>query len=127
VIGWSIADHMRTSLVTDAVEMAVAARGGRVHDVVLHTDRGAQYGSAAFAKVCHRYGIRRRMGRVNSSYDNTLATSFFQSLKHELLHGGAGPRRRRHGWSCSGGCRTTTGAATTPPSATSRQPNTNSN
>ncbi|MEE1766718.1 DDE-type integrase/transposase/recombinase, partial [Streptomyces sp. JV185] len=42
VVGWSIADHMRTSLVTDAVEMAVAARGGRVHGVVFHTDRGAQ-------------------------------------------------------------------------------------
>ncbi|WP_443050942.1 hypothetical protein [Streptomyces sp. JV185] len=42
MVGWSIADHMRTSLVTDAVEMAVAARGGRVHGVVFHTDRGAQ-------------------------------------------------------------------------------------
>ncbi|MGX1117354.1 transposase InsO family protein [Streptomyces ambofaciens] len=44
VIGWSIADHMRTQLVTDALEMAVAARGGRVDGVVFHTDRGAQYG-----------------------------------------------------------------------------------
>lgn len=44
VVGWSIADHMRTSLVTDAIEMAVAARGGRVHGVVFHTDRGAQGG-----------------------------------------------------------------------------------
>jgi transposase InsO family protein len=43
VAGWSIADHMRTSLVTDAIEMAVAARGGQVHGVVFHTDRGAQY------------------------------------------------------------------------------------
>ncbi len=42
VVGWSIADHMRTSLVTDAIEMAVAARCGRVDGVVFHTDRGAQ-------------------------------------------------------------------------------------
>lgn len=87
VVGWSIADHMRTSLVTDAVEMAVAARGGRVHGVVLHTDSGTRYSAAAFADVCSRHGIRRSMGRVGSSYDNALAESFFQGLKRELLHG----------------------------------------
>ncbi|MFC5800869.1 IS3 family transposase [Streptomyces formicae] len=87
VVGWSIADHMRTSLVTDAIEMAVAARGGRVHGVVFHTDRGAQYSASAFADVCRRHGIRRSMGRVGSSYDNALAESFFQGLKRELLHG----------------------------------------
>lgn len=81
VIGWSIADHMRASLVTDAIEMAVAARGGQVHGVVFHPDRGAQYGSAAFAEACRRHGIRRSMGRVGSSYDNALAESFFQGLK----------------------------------------------
>jgi transposase InsO family protein len=87
VVGWSIADHMRTSLVTDAIEMAVAARGGQVHGVVFHTDRGAQYSAAAFAEVCRRHGIHRSMGRVGSSYDNALAESFFQGLKRELLHG----------------------------------------
>ncbi|MET9659139.1 IS3 family transposase [Streptomyces sp. NPDC006510] len=85
-IGWSIADHTRTSLVTDAIEMAVAARGGPVHGVVFHADRGAHYGSAAFAGVCRRHGIRR-MRRVGSSYDNALVESFFRCLKHELLHG----------------------------------------
>ncbi|MFI2741088.1 IS3 family transposase, partial [Streptomyces sp. NPDC018711] len=87
VVGWSIADHMRTSLVTDAIEMAVAARGGQVNGVVFHTDRGAQYNAAAFADVCRRHSIRRSMGRVGSSYDNALAESFFQCLKRELLHG----------------------------------------
>lgn len=43
VVGWSIADHMRASLVTDAIEMTVAARGGQVNGVIFHTDRGAQY------------------------------------------------------------------------------------
>ncbi|GHD92701.1 hypothetical protein GCM10010508_46570 [Streptomyces naganishii JCM 4654] len=62
VVGCSIADHMRTSLVTDAIEMAVADRGGRVRGVVFHTDRGAQYSAAAFADVCRRHGIRRSMG-----------------------------------------------------------------
>ncbi|MEV0694753.1 IS3 family transposase [Streptomyces sp. NPDC050388] len=87
VVGWSIADHMRASLVTDAIEMAVAARGGQVDGVVFHTDRGAQYVSRTFADVCRRHGIRRSMGRVGSSYDNALAESFFQGLKRELLHG----------------------------------------
>ncbi|MFE5797115.1 IS3 family transposase [Streptomyces sp. NPDC056503] len=87
VVGWSIADHMRTSLVTDAIEMAVAARGGRVDGVVFHTDRGAQYNATAFAEVCRRHGIRRSMGRIGSSYDNALAKSFFQGLRRELLHG----------------------------------------
>ncbi len=61
VIGWSIADHMRTSLVTDAIEMAVATRGGQVRGAVFHTDRGAQYVSRAFADACRRHGIRRSM------------------------------------------------------------------
>ncbi|SDE57778.1 Integrase core domain-containing protein [Streptomyces griseoaurantiacus] len=87
VVGWSIADHMRASLVTDAIEMAVSARGGEVDGVVFHTDRGAQYVSRAFVDVCRRHGIRRSMGRVGSSYDNALAESFFQGLKRELLHG----------------------------------------
>ncbi|CAL9487002.1 IS3 family transposase ISRhosp1 [Streptomyces sp. enrichment culture] len=87
VVGWSIADHMRTSLVTDAIEMAVATRGSRVNGVVFHTDRGAQYSAAAFAEVSRRHGIRRSMGCVGSSYDHALAESFFQGLKRELLHG----------------------------------------
>lgn len=47
----------------------------------------AQYTSAAFAQVCDRYGIRRSMGRVGSSYDNALAESFWQGLKRETMHG----------------------------------------
>ncbi|MFJ9448658.1 integrase core domain-containing protein [Kitasatospora sp. NPDC101235] len=45
-----------------------------------------QYTSAAFAGVCDRYGIRRSMGRVGSSYDNALAESLWQSLKREALY-----------------------------------------
>ncbi|MBT2526324.1 integrase core domain-containing protein [Streptomyces sp. ISL-99] len=46
-----------------------------------------QYTSTAFAQVCNRYGIRRSMGRVGSSYDNALAESFWQGLKRETMHG----------------------------------------
>lgn len=65
VIGWSIAGHMRTQLVADALEMAVKARGGQAEGVVFHSDRSA----ATLADACRRHGIRRSMGRVGSSYD----------------------------------------------------------
>jgi transposase InsO family protein len=84
LIGWSINTHMRTSLITDALDAAVAARGGRVDGVIFHSDRGAQYVSSAFADACHRHGIRRSMGRTGSSYDNALAEAFFATLKREL-------------------------------------------
>ncbi len=87
VVGWSLAEHMRSGLVVDAVRSAVGVRGGNVHGVVFHSDRGAQYTSAAFAEVCRAHGIRRSMGRVGSSYDNAMAESFFATLKRELLYG----------------------------------------
>ncbi len=67
--------------------MAVATRGGRVDGVIFHADRGSQYTSAAFAQVSDGFGIRRSMGRVGSSYDNSLAESFWQGLKREAMHG----------------------------------------
>ena len=86
VLGYSMAAHMRTELVTDALKMAVATRGGSVDGVIFHADRGAQYTAAAFAQVCDYFGIRRSMGRVGSSYDNALAESFWQGLKRETMH-----------------------------------------
>jgi transposase InsO family protein len=87
VLGWSMAPHMRAELVIDALNAAIAARGGYVHGVIFHSDRGSQYTSAAFADVCDQHGIRRSMGRVGSSYDNALAESLWQSLKREVMHG----------------------------------------
>src|SRR5690606_23616109 len=51
VVGWSIAEHMRTELVTDALDMAITTRGGVVDGVIFHSDRGAQYTSAEFATL----------------------------------------------------------------------------
>ncbi|MET7971006.1 DDE-type integrase/transposase/recombinase [Micromonospora sp. NPDC005305] len=67
LIGWSINTHMRTALVIDAVNAAVAARGGQVTGVIYHSDRGAQYVSRNFADASQRHGIRRSMGRIGSS------------------------------------------------------------
>lgn len=87
VVGWSIADHMRTNLVTDAIEMAVHTLGGDVSGVIFHSDHGSQYTASIFVDACHRHGIRSSQRRVGSSYDNALAESFFQGLKREWLHG----------------------------------------
>ncbi|WP_267717247.1 IS3 family transposase [Streptomyces sp. CoH17] len=85
VLGWPMATHMRTELVVDALTMAVATRGGHVDGVIFHADRGSQYTSAAFAQVSAHFGIRRSMGRVGSSYDNSLAESIWQGLKREAM------------------------------------------
>jgi transposase InsO family protein len=84
LIGWSLNTHMRTSLIVDALDAAVAARGGQVAGVIFHSDRGSQYTSGDFAAACERHGVRRSMGRVGSSYDNALAEAFFATLKREL-------------------------------------------
>lgn len=86
MLGYSTATHMRAELVIDALEMAVASRGGNVDRVIFHADRGAEYTSDAFAQVCDSSGIRRSMGRVGSSYDNALAESFWQDFKRKTMH-----------------------------------------
>ena len=63
VIGWSLAEHMRTSLVADALETAVATRGGHVDGVVFHSDRGCQYTSGEFGELCDRLGVDPVDGR----------------------------------------------------------------
>ncbi|MFI2511528.1 IS3 family transposase [Streptomyces sp. NPDC018972] len=86
VVGWSIADHMRTDLVADALKMAAATRGG-LDGAVFHSDHGAQYGSHAFAGLCDQLGVTRSMGAVGTSADNAACESFHASLKRETLRG----------------------------------------
>ncbi|MGV4985751.1 IS3 family transposase [Streptomyces sp. NRAIS4] len=86
VVGWSIADHMRTSLVQDALRMAAATRGG-LDGALFHSDHGAQYGSRAFADLCDQLKVARSMGRVGTSADNAACESFHASVKRETLQG----------------------------------------
>lgn len=86
VIGWSIAAHMRTDLVADALTMAVATRGGTVDGVVFHSDRGSQYTSAEFGDLCGQLGVTQSMGATGVCWDNAAAESFFGTLKRELAH-----------------------------------------
>ena len=86
LVGWAIADHMRTSLVTDALDMAAAARGS-LAGAIFHSDHGAQYVSKDFAAAAARHGLRLSRGAVGSSADNALAESLNASCKRELLAG----------------------------------------
>jgi transposase InsO family protein len=84
IIGWSIADHMRTSLIVDALDGARRTRGS-LQGSIFHSDNGAQYTSLAFARYCDRHGVLRSRGKVGTSADNALAEAFHASLKREVL------------------------------------------
>jgi len=84
VVGWSMAGHLRTELILDALDMAISRRrpgDGLVH----HSDRGTQYTSLAFGRRTREAGIALSMGSTGDAYDNALAESFFASLETELL------------------------------------------
>lgn len=83
IIGWSMATHLRTELVLDALEMALTQR--RPENVIHHTDHGSQYTSLAFGKRCREAGVRPSMGSVGDAFDNALCESFFATLECELL------------------------------------------
>ncbi len=78
-----MAAHLRTELVIDALEMAVAQR--RPEAVVHHSDQGCQYTSLAFGARCHEWGVALSMGSVGDCFDNAVAESFFATLECELL------------------------------------------
>jgi putative transposase len=83
IVGWSMANHLRTELVLDAMEAAVGQR--RPSSVIHHSDQGCQYTSVAFGKRCGEAGARPSMGSVGDAYDNAMAESFFSTLEAELL------------------------------------------
>ena len=83
VVGWSMASHLRTELVLDALNMALWQR--RPRGVVHHSDQGSQYTSIAFGARCKEAGVRPSTGSVGDAYDNALCESFFATLECELL------------------------------------------
>jgi len=83
IVGWSMADHLKASLVCDALKMAVARRrpaAGLIH----HSDRGVQYASDAFAQLLAEHGITASMSGKGDCYDNAAMESFFGTMKTEL-------------------------------------------
>jgi putative transposase len=85
VVGWSMASHLRTELVVDALEMALWRRRPDA-GLIYHTDQGAQYTALSFGKRLEEAGIVPSMGRAGSALDNAISESFVASLKTELLH-----------------------------------------
>ena len=86
IVGYAMADHMRSELVEGALEMAVATRGGDTAGMVFHHDRGAQYMGRDFRALCAKHEIAQSVGRIGSSQDNAVAESFWATLKRELVH-----------------------------------------
>jgi putative transposase len=85
VVGFAVADHMRTDLIIDALRMAVIHRDPPP-GVIFHSDRGAQYTSSEFRDFCRDHGVRPSVGRTGVCFDNAVAESFFATLKKELIH-----------------------------------------
>jgi putative transposase len=83
IVGWSMATHLRTELVLEALDMAVSQR--RPDGVIHHSDQGCQYTALAFGARCREAGVRPSMGSVGDCYDNALAESFFATLECELI------------------------------------------
>ena len=83
IVGWSMADHLKASLVCDALKMAVARRRPAV-GLIHHSDRGVQYASDAFAQLLAEHGITASMSGKGNCYDNAAMESFMGTMKSEL-------------------------------------------
>ena len=84
VVGWSMATHLRTELVIEALEMAAVQRKPK-QEVIHHSDQGSQYTAISFGHRCDELGVRPSMGSVGDAYDNAMAESFFATLECELI------------------------------------------
>jgi transposase InsO family protein len=87
VIGWALGKHLRASLATAALEMAITARRPVPGSLIHHSDRGVQYACGAYAAMLETYDIQPSMSRVGNPYDNAKAESFMKTLKHEEVDG----------------------------------------
>ena len=86
IVGWQLASHMRTTLVLDALRMALhRRRPGADVQLVHHSDRGSQYTSIDYSQTLSDAGVLQSVGSVGDAYDNALAESFLDSFKTELI------------------------------------------
>jgi putative transposase len=93
IVGWQLAAHMRQSLVTDAFEMALAARQEHAGGLVAHSDNGSQYTSYEYTERLKRAGIAPSRGRTGTALDNAMAESVISTLKRELISRYSWPTR----------------------------------
>lgn len=85
IVGWNVADHMRTELVTDALQMALDRRRPKP-GLTFHSDQGSQFVALRFGQQARAAGIAQSMGSKGDCFDNAVAESFFATLKKELVH-----------------------------------------
>ncbi len=94
LVGWATDEHMRTDLITDALDMAISNRQP-VGKVIFHSDRGTQYTSHEFDRYCTKNNIRRSLGKTGICYDNAVSESFFATYKKGLIHTRPWPNLKR--------------------------------
>lgn len=92
VIGLAVAEHLRASLASEALDMAIAARRPAA-GLIFHTDRGTQYTSGEFRELLARHEIVQSLSRPGQCWDNAVAESFFATLKEELIYRQIWPTR----------------------------------
>ena len=92
VVGWALAEHMRTELIIGALNMAFANRHP-APGTIFHSDRGCQYTSADYGTFARENGVVLSVGRVGNCWDNAVAESFFATIKRELIDTRAWPTR----------------------------------
>ena len=85
IVGWSMADTMKVSLVNDALKMAIKHRNPP-KGLLWHTDRGSQYASYSHKDLLLKHGIVQSMSRKGNCWDNAVAESFFKTLKNDLVY-----------------------------------------
>jgi transposase InsO family protein len=85
IVGWSMADHLRTELCTDALQMALLSRRPK-EGLLHHSDRGVQYASIDYRRLLQAHGITVSMSRIGDCYDNAVMESFWGTFKTELVH-----------------------------------------
>lgn len=122
VVGWALADHMRTELATAALQMALTSRRPP-EGLVCHADRGRQSTSSTYGEILGRSGARQSGGRPGTCWDNAVAESFFATLKKELMTRTSGRRAAPPGRPSSASSKAgTTGRGFTPRSSTPALP-----